>query len=214
MEPFSAGREDPSATDPDAEGAEAPPEPEQPAATEAQDAESADVARMPDPELGARAGAAAEPDPEAESAERTEPEPQPDAEPEPEAQPSPTRPTSPTRRHEPDEAHEPEAVAPAPAEPTTVAELVAATLRAAGVRIAFTVAGESFLGILDALTSAGIRVVATRHEGAAAFAAEAYGQLTGRPGGLPRDPRRRRREPRHRHPHRHGGLDRDVRAPR
>ena len=35
---------------------------------------------------------------------------------------------------------------PAPAEPTTVAELVAATLRAAGVRIAFTVAGESFLG--------------------------------------------------------------------
>ena len=30
-------------------------------------------------------------------------------------------------------------------------------------------------------TAAGIRVVATRHEGAAAFAAEAYGQLTGRP---------------------------------
>ena len=78
-------------------------------------------------------------------------------------------------------AAEPEAVAPAPAEPTTVAELVAATLRAAGVRLAFTVAGESFLGILDALTAAGIRVVATRHEGAAAFAAEAYGQLTGRP---------------------------------
>ena len=69
----------------------------------------------------------------------------------------------------------------APPEPTTVAELVAATLRAAGVRIAFTVAGESFLSILDALTATGIRVVATRHEGAAAFAAEAYGQLTGRP---------------------------------
>jgi acetolactate synthase-1/2/3 large subunit len=67
------------------------------------------------------------------------------------------------------------------AEPETVAELVAATLRAAGVRIAFTVPGESFLGILDALEAAGIRVVATRHEGAAAFAAEAYGQLTGRP---------------------------------
>ena len=47
--------------------------------------------------------------------------------------------------------------------------------------MAFTVAGESFLAILDALTAAGIRVVATRHEGAAAFAAEAYGQLTGRP---------------------------------
>ena len=78
-----------------------------------------------------------------------------------------------------DPSAEPDHVAPA--EPTTVAELVAATLRAAGVRIAFTVAGESFLSILDALTAAGIRVVATRHEGAAAFAAEAYGQLTGRP---------------------------------
>jgi acetolactate synthase I/II/III large subunit len=70
---------------------------------------------------------------------------------------------------------------PAPAEPTTVAELIAATLRSAGVRIAFTVAGESFLPVLDALDAAGIRIVATRHEGAAAFAAEAYGQLTGRP---------------------------------
>ena len=82
---------------------------------------------------------------------------------------------------EPESLHDPEAVDTAPAEPSTVAELVAATLRAAGVRIAFTVAGESFLGILDALAAAGIRIVATRHEGAAAHAAEAYGQLTGRP---------------------------------
>jgi acetolactate synthase I/II/III large subunit len=82
-----------------------------------------------------------------------------------------------------DEAGSPEADdahAEQPA-PTTVAELVAATLRAAGVRMAFTVPGESFLPVLDALAAAGIRVVATRHEGAAAFAAEAYGQLTGRP---------------------------------
>ena len=41
--------------------------------------------------------------------------------------------------------------------------------------------GESFLGLLDAFEGAGIRVVATRHEGAAAFMAEAHGQLTGRP---------------------------------
>jgi acetolactate synthase I/II/III large subunit len=75
------------------------------------------------------------------------------------------------------EAEEPAA----PAEPTTVAELIAASLRAAGVRMAFTVPGESFLPVLDALVAAGIRVVPTRHEGAAAFAAEAYGQLTGRP---------------------------------
>ena len=81
---------------------------------------------------------------------------------------------------EADEAAEPEAVAE-PALPSTVAELIAATLRAAGVRIAFTVPGESFLPVLDALHAAGIRVVATRHEGGAAFAAEAYGQLTGRP---------------------------------
>jgi acetolactate synthase I/II/III large subunit len=70
--------------------------------------------------------------------------------------------------------------APAAA-PTSVAGLIAATLRAAGVRMAFTVPGESFLPVLDALHAAGIRVVATRHEGAAAMAAEAYGQLTGRP---------------------------------
>ncbi len=50
-----------------------------------------------------------------------------------------------------------------------------------GVRHAFTVPGESFLGILDALRDAPIRTVATRHEGGAAFMAEGYGQLTGRP---------------------------------
>lgn len=63
----------------------------------------------------------------------------------------------------------------------TVGRLIADALRAAGVRYAFTVPGESFLGLLDALGDAGIRVVTTRHEGAAAFMAEAYGQLTGRP---------------------------------
>jgi acetolactate synthase I/II/III large subunit len=84
------------------------------------------------------------------------------------------------RRHEAEGQPEP-ARAPEPAAPTTVAELVAATLRAAGVRLAFTIPGESFLPVLDALQAAGIRLVATRHEGAAAFAAEAYGQLTGRP---------------------------------
>ncbi len=49
------------------------------------------------------------------------------------------------------------------------------------MRYAFTVPGESFLGLLDAFADAGIRVVATRHEGGAAFMAEAHGQLTGRP---------------------------------
>ncbi len=71
---------------------------------------------------------------------------------------------------------------PAAAEgPRTVGRYIADVLRAAGVRYAFTVPGESFLGLLDAFEGAGIRVIATRHEGAAAFMAEAHGQLTGRP---------------------------------
>jgi acetolactate synthase-1/2/3 large subunit len=65
--------------------------------------------------------------------------------------------------------------------PRTVGRYIADALRAAGVRYAFTVPGESFLGLLDAFDGAGIRVVATRHEAAAAFMAEAHGQLTGRP---------------------------------
>lgn len=65
--------------------------------------------------------------------------------------------------------------------PRTVGRFIAEALRAAGVRYAFTVPGESFLGLLDAFDGAGIRVIATRHEGAAAFMADAHGQLTGRP---------------------------------
>ncbi len=71
--------------------------------------------------------------------------------------------------------------AAAPVAPRTVGRAIADALRAAGVRLAFTVPGESFLGLLDALGDAGIRVVTTRHEGGAAFMAEAHGQLTGRP---------------------------------
>jgi acetolactate synthase-1/2/3 large subunit len=83
-----------------------------------------------------------------------------------------------------DEAFRPvvDAAEVAPPEPgTTVGRWIADALHAAGVRWAFTVPGESFLGLLDVLDDAGIRVVATRHEGAAAFMAEAVGQLTGRP---------------------------------
>ena len=65
--------------------------------------------------------------------------------------------------------------------PRTVGRLVADALRTAGVRYAFMVPGESFLGLVDGLTAVGIRVIATRHEGGAAFMAEAHGNLTGRP---------------------------------
>jgi len=63
----------------------------------------------------------------------------------------------------------------------TGGQAVVQTLAAAGIRFAFTVPGESFLGVLDALHDAPLRTIATRHEGGAGFMAEAVGQLTGRP---------------------------------
>ena len=46
----------------------------------------------------------------------------------------------------------------------------------------FQVPGESFLPILDGLsTSADVHTVTNRHEAASAFGAEAYGKVTGRP---------------------------------
>ena len=70
-----------------------------------------------------------------------------------------------------------------PIEPTPsgAGRFVADALAAAGVRVAFTVPGESFLPLLEALPAAGIRVVATRHEGGAAFMAAAAASLSGRP---------------------------------
>ena len=56
------------------------------------------------------------------------------------------------------------------------------TLEHRGVRFAFGVPGESFLGLLDALyETPNIRLIGTRHEGGAAFMAEAVGKLTGIP---------------------------------
>lgn len=55
-------------------------------------------------------------------------------------------------------------------------------LRDRGVRYAFGVPGESFLGLLDALyETPEIDLVSTRHEGGAAFMADAAGKLTGVP---------------------------------
>jgi acetolactate synthase I/II/III large subunit len=64
-------------------------------------------------------------------------------------------------------------------------QLVVAALRAHHVDMAFSVAGESYLEVLDALFDAPeIRLVTCRQEGGAAFMAEAYGKLTGKPGVL------------------------------
>ncbi|MGA3058063.1 MAG: thiamine pyrophosphate-dependent enzyme [Candidatus Limnocylindrales bacterium] len=63
----------------------------------------------------------------------------------------------------------------------TVGSALAEGLARAGVRIAFTVPGESVLGLLEGLAANRVRVVAARDEGAAALMAEAVAQLTGRP---------------------------------
>jgi acetolactate synthase-1/2/3 large subunit len=62
-------------------------------------------------------------------------------------------------------------------------QVVVDSLIAHGVDVAFTVPGESFLNIIEALRLRrdAIRLVSTRHEAGAAFAAEAYGRLAGRP---------------------------------
>ncbi len=62
-------------------------------------------------------------------------------------------------------------------------QVVVDVLMAHGVDVAFTVPGESFLNIIEALRQqrSTVRLISTRHEGGAAFAAEAFGRLTARP---------------------------------
>ncbi|MEO1467957.1 MAG: thiamine pyrophosphate-binding protein, partial [Pseudomonadota bacterium] len=60
--------------------------------------------------------------------------------------------------------------------------LLVAALERFGVDTVFGVPGESYLAVLDALHDSGIRFVPNRHEGGAAFMAEAWGKLTGQPG--------------------------------
>lgn len=60
--------------------------------------------------------------------------------------------------------------------------VVARWMRERGIDTVFELPGESFLPVLDALyDEPGIRVVVMRHEGGAAFAAECYAKLSGRP---------------------------------
>jgi acetolactate synthase-1/2/3 large subunit len=149
-------------------------------ATDTDDVETTDAAAAeleadttePEPEP-----AEAEPEPAEAEPEPAEPEPEPEAEQEPDRAPEPAA-AEPEAEPDPEPAPEAE---PAPEPIRTVGRYIADALRAVGVRYAFTVPGESFLGLMDGLDGAGIRIVAARHEGAAAFMAEAHGQLTGRP---------------------------------
>ena len=65
--------------------------------------------------------------------------------------------------------------------PTNAEQLVKRLLTHKVDRV-FCVPGESYLDVLDALRDSGVDTVVARHEGGAAFMAEADGKLTGRPG--------------------------------
>ncbi len=82
-----------------------------------------------------------------------------------------------------DAAHDdPAALAAPDVHGAPAARSVVAALKAAGVDHAFTVPGESFLGVLNELhDEPAIRTIATRHEGGAAFMAEAYAKVSRRP---------------------------------
>jgi acetolactate synthase-1/2/3 large subunit len=73
---------------------------------------------------------------------------------------------------------------PAPPRAASAAVRLVETLVLNGVDHVFCVPGESYLAVLDALADVTdrIRVIACRHEAAAANMAEAYGKLTGKPG--------------------------------
>ena len=62
------------------------------------------------------------------------------------------------------------------------ARLLVRCLEAEGVEYVFGIPGEENIHLVDALNDSSIRYVLVRHEQAAAFMAEMYGRLTGRPG--------------------------------
>lgn len=77
------------------------------------------------------------------------------------------------------------AVEPPAAHEATVTDVMAETMVNWGVRHVFGMVGHSNLGLADAIRrqeeAGNLRYIGIRHEGAAAFAASAYGKLTGTP---------------------------------
>src|SRR5262252_10739099 len=66
--------------------------------------------------------------------------------------------------------------------PMNNADLIVATLKAAGIRHGFGVPSGNVLPLMEAMRAGGIEFVLTAHEGSAAFAADVSGRITGRPG--------------------------------
>ena len=62
------------------------------------------------------------------------------------------------------------------------ADLIVATLKAAGVRHGFGIPSGNVLPLMEAMRKGGVEFVLTAHEGSAGFAADVSGRLTGAPG--------------------------------
>src|ERR1700704_6923728 len=62
------------------------------------------------------------------------------------------------------------------------ADLIVATLKAAGIRHGFGIPSGNVLPLMEAMRQGGIEFVLTAHEGSAAFAADVMGRMTGAPG--------------------------------
>ena len=65
----------------------------------------------------------------------------------------------------------------------TGSHLIAKALQMEGVKNVFTLAGDHILPALDVMSDLGFRFVDTRHEQAAVHMADAWGRITGQPGG-------------------------------
>ena len=62
------------------------------------------------------------------------------------------------------------------------ADLIVATLKAAGIDRGFGIPSGNVLPLMDAMRKGGVDFVLTAHEGSAGFAADVTGRMTGRPG--------------------------------
>ena len=99
--------------------------------------------------------------------------------------------------HRPDSVFPP---APPGENPRTAADLFVDCLENEGVEFVFGIPGEETLDLSEALDrSQLITFVPTRHEQGAAFMADAWGRLTGRPGVCLATLGPGRQQPRHRH---------------
>src|SRR6266702_624516 len=66
--------------------------------------------------------------------------------------------------------------------PMNNADLIVATLKAAGIQRGFGIPSGNVLPLMEAMRKGGVEFVLTAHEGSAGFAADVTGRMTGAPG--------------------------------